>query len=615
MVSKGGYDKFLRDINPFSIGIPRTTVLFLLLFLTSVIIGIVSVALINHNMINNGFLALAIDGSITGILAIMMPTLLTILIVKSVKRYVDIRYIFFISIVGTVTYSVFILLGSIVYVLAHQYAVSTAIILVGDASIFGWWFFADKVVLGQRKKAAILALVQPTLNILLYLPSSRFILALDTPVNILLLKLYAGTFIFLIVSYTIIYIIDRPYSKGFGFHSFDAVSQLMQNWLFDINISAPFGQNFGTPTDIRTDTVVFRNQKGIKAIFFAPDIHYGPSGTLAGSDFPYMLERHSVQKYNTPTFVMHCAVDMDHNPISSSQFNELRAALDRGVGVCKPVGDKGGFTFTKSSYKDSKVIRLGLGGISIVTLTRAPKVTEDVSVQSSVLFSELLESKFGTSVLLDAHNSRYETAPKVELNGVKFNSRFAKEYVNAIKDMHGTQHKCRKVKMGVSSMDICSGLGYPRDIAKGNLNAAVFKFNGFSYAIIQFNANNVLPNLRSAIINHVRAKYGIDAELYTTDTHAVNSLEYNAGNVLGRYTKYARLIKLVDSCMDKAVSNIETVSVHHSRDYIRKFKVWGEDTMERMITIAKSTYDITKLLIPIVVVVGFIAAAWIILII
>ena len=615
-MNKGGsHDKFLKDLNPFSIGIPRTTVLFLLLFAMSVTIGVAAVALINHNLINTGFSSLAVDGSIAGILAIMLPTLLTILIVKSVKRYIDTKYIFFISIIGTISYSVFILLGSIVYILTHNYSIATAIIIVGDASIFGWWFFADKVVLGQRKKAAILAIVQPTLNVLLYLPSSRYILALNSPLNILLLKLYAGISIFLLVSYAIIYIVDRPYNKNFGFHSFDAIGQMIQNWLFDVNTSAPFGQNFGTPTDIRTDTIVFKNKKGeISAIFFAPDLHYGPSGTLAGSDFPYMLEHYSITKYRAPTFVMHCAVDMDHNPISSSQFNNIREAFDNGIKNCKKV-DNGSFTFARSIYKDSKVSRIGFGNLSLVTLTRAPKVTEDVSLPSAVLFNELLESKFGTSVVIDAHNSRYETASKIELDGVKFNSKASKEYIMAINNMIKDRYRCKSIKLGISSMDVYSRLGYPRDIAKGNLNIAVFKFNGFKYAIIQFNSNNVLPKLRNDIINHIRSKYDINAELYTTDTHAVNSIEFNASNVLGRYTRYEKLIKYVDSGIVEALSKIETVTTYHSREYMKRFKVWGEDTMDKMITIAKSTYGITRLLVPIVVAIGFIAAAWLILII
>lgn len=613
--SKDGYDKFLNDLNPFSVGIPRTTVLFILLFIMSVTIGIASVALINYRLISTNFSYIVVNGSVTGILAIMLPTLLTIMIVKAVKRYIESKYIFFISIIATIFYSVILLIASIVYILTHAYSTSTAIILVGDASIFGWWFFASRVVLGQRKRAILMALVQPTLNILLYVPSSRFIITFTTTFNVLLIKLYAGIFIFLLMCYAIIYLVDRPYNKNFGFHSFDAVSQMIQNWLFDVNTSAPFGTQFGTPSDIRTDTVVFRNQKGaIKSIFFAPDIHYGPSGTIAGSDFPYMLEHYSNLKYNVPTFVMHSTVDMDHNPVSNSQFNQVRESFENGIKNAKTLG-KGGFSFTRSANGDSKVTRLELNRLSMITLSRAPKVTEDVSLESSVLFHELLETKFGTSVILDAHNSRYETAPKVELDGVKFNSVYAKEYVKAIKAMGRPQHRGNKIRMGVASTEIYTKLGYPVDIARGNLNIAVFQFNGFKYAIMQFNSNNALPNVRKEIINHVKKKYGVDAELYTTDTHAVNSLEYNAANVLGRYTKVSKLIPLIDKTMEKALVSIETVTVSHNRNYMKRFKVWGANVMENMITVAKSVYGMTRILVPIIVALGFLAAAWIILVI
>ncbi len=616
MATKGGYDKFLKDLNPFSRGLPRTPIMFLLLLIMSMIIGVAAVALINYGMIATNFLYIAVNGSITGILAIMLPALLTILIVKSVKRYIDIKYIFFISIIVTVSYSFFILLGSIVYILTHAYSTAIAIILAGDASIFGWWFFADKVVLGQKRRAVFLALVQPTLNVLLYLPSSRFMLALHASFNVLLLKLYAGIFIFLVVSYAIIYLVDRPYNKNFGFHSFDAVSQMIQNWLFDVNTSVPFGRNFGTPTDIRTDTMVFKNSRNaIKSIFFTPDIHYGPSGTLAGSDFPYMLEHYSNSKYKVPTFVMHSTVDMDHNPVSSTQFNRIKDALENGIKNAKQAKE-GRFTYTESSHNGSRVIRLGFGSrLSLVTLTRAPRVTEDVSLESSVLFNELLESMFGPSILIDAHNSRYESAPKAELEGVKFNSEVSKDYIKAIKALGKPIHFSRKIRMGAAGSEIHVKLGYPIDIAKGNMNIAVFQFNGFKYAIIQFNANNALPQLRKALLRHVKEKYGVSAELYTTDTHAVNSMERSASNVLGRHTSYVKLIGIVDETMARALSSMEPVSAYHSRNEMKRFKVWGPDTMENMITIAKSTYGLTRLLVPIMVVLGFIAAAWIISII
>jgi predicted neutral ceramidase superfamily lipid hydrolase len=110
-------------------------------------------------------------------------------------------------------------------------------------------------------------------------------------------------------------------------------------------------------------------------------------------------------------------------------------------------------------------------------------------------------------------------------------------------------------------------------------------------------------------------KYRIDAEVYTTDTHAVNSLEFNASNVLGRHTKYRKLVGVLDETIEKALSNVERVSVHHSRGEVKRFKVWGQNAMETIIATANSIFGITRLLVPIVVVIGFIVAAWVILII
>ncbi len=615
MASKGGNDGFLMDHNPFSFVIPKTIVLLALLMAMSIIIGTASIALINHNLINTRFQYILVNGATTGILSIMLPTLLTVMIIKAIRRHVEARYITFIAMIGAICYSMFILLGGIAYILSGSYTLATAIIVLGDASIFGWWFFATKMVFGPKRRTLLLAVVQSTLNIILYIPSSRLINSIAEPLNVLLLKLYAGIFIFMIISYAIIYIVDRPYRKNFGFHGFDAVAQMLQNWLFDANISTPFGVKFGTPTDVRTDTIVFRRKGGdIKSIFFIPEIHYGPAGTLAGSDFPHLLEHYASQKYKAQAMIMHSTVDMDQNPISSSQFGQLRDALDKGVASSSRKG-RAQYTFSSGSHESASITRLGLGDVSLVTMTRAPRVTEDVPLDTSILLKEMLDVRFGPSVLVDAHNSRYETAPKAELDGVKLNSRAMKEYVAAIKSVGKPSHRGSALRMGVASMDAEQRLGKTIDIAKGNVNVAVLQMNGMKHAIIQFNANNAMPNLRAAMLRSIRKKYKISAELYTTDTHAVNSPEYNASNVLGRYTDHRKLISLAEDLVAIALSNMEQVTVHHGRIDMKRFKIWGPNSMESIITVARSTYGITRILVPMIIAIGFIIAAWVILII
>lgn len=609
-MARGKKKDFLKQLNPFSFGLPNAGMFFLMLLVISIVMGIGSTALLNHNAINTSLNYIAANGSLAGIIVIMLPAMLTVVVVKLFKRYIDLKYIAFVALVGALSYSVFILLSAITSIVFGSY-VAGLILLVGDASLFGWWFFTIKLLMGRKKRNLILALIHPTLNILLYIPYSSRIVSFSTPFNLLLIKLYAGIFIFMIVSYVIIFVVDRPYKKNFGFDSFDAFTQLVQNWLFSINTSAPFGSNFGSYANILTDTIAVKGQGGkIKAVFFAPNIHYGPAGTIGGSDFPYMLERHVQYRYKAPAFIMHRTVDMDYNPVASSQFHQMRDALDNGVKHATQ--SKGTFTYTESMSGDSLVSRLGFGDISLVTLTRAPKITEDVSNGMALLFNEMLESRFGTSIVIDAHNSRFETAPKQELDGVKEGSKAAEEYTSAIRAMKNPEHKTGSIRAGFSSMELYHRLGDPVDIGRGNMNVAVFRFNGFKRAMIHLNANNMVPQLRDRIVRHLKHKYGISADVYTTDTHSVNSLGFEADNVVGRKTKFVRLCAIIDKNVELAIKDMEVVKVYHNRNYVKKFKIWGQNSMATILAMANSVYGITRILIPLIVVAGFVVAAFVI---
>jgi predicted neutral ceramidase superfamily lipid hydrolase len=611
------YINFFKDVNPLvERHIPRALALLGGLILLSIMTGIAAVALLNLGMASTKPYYAIVNGATTGILIITLPTLLTIMIAKIFKRYIALKYMFFLSMIGAITYSLFILLGSATYLLSGAYAISSAVIIVGDASIFGWWLFASKVVLGMKKKAALFALIQPTLNILLYIPYSHFIFSFGAPLSLLLLKLYAGIFVFLIVSYTIMFLFSKPIERGLGgFRGIEAFSQMLQNWLFDINISSPFGVKFGVPEDILTDTVVLRSRNGkIKAVFFAPDVHYGPSGTIAGGNFPYMLERHSALKYRAPTFITHGAVNLDHNPISVNQFDHLRDALDDGIKSAVAVHGRG-MAYAKATCSASAVTRLWLNSLQLVTFTRAPHVTEDIFPETASVFKGMLEHGSGKAILIDAHNSRYESAPAGELEGVPPNSDFAREYSKAIGMSAKPQHSCAGVKVGVHMTELFNRMGRPRDLARGDLNVAVFSFNGFKYTMLQFNCNNILPSLRGDLVEHVKKKYRSEAEVYTTDTHAVNSPGMIEGNVLGRYANHKKLVEAVDDAVGKAMLNIEPVSVYHKRGVVKDFMVWGPNAREKITAVAASVFEMARVLVPVMVVGGFIAAAWVILIV
>ena len=212
------------------------------------------------------------------------------------------------------------------------------------------------------------------------------------------------------------------------------------------------------------------------------------------------------------------------------------------------------------------------------------------------------------TILIDAHNSRFESAPKSELAGVRYNSKYMGEYVGAIKNLRAL-HSAKRCMVGVSGMEIYNKLGMPQDLAPGKLNIAVFSFGTFKYAMLHFNSNNMLPSLRGEIISHVKEKYNAAAEVYTTDTHAVNSVERTVENVLGRQTKFRRLKPLIDSGMENAIKDIEEVRVCYKRINMKKFALWGPNVGDIMTDLMKSIIPTIRLLGPVVMVAGFLAAA------
>ncbi len=599
----------------FSKSLPNAGVLILLLLGISVVFGIATVALLHHSMINGNLSYIAVYGAIAGIFIIMLPALLTSIIIKGVKRMMPIRHIIFIIIISCFCYSVFVLLGSIVYMATGNSTVASAIIIVGDASIFGWWFFMSKFVLGQGKRSALVALTQPTLNILLYIPGSVMIFSFSTPINILFLKLYAGIAIFLGISYLIINMFERPVRRSLGISSVDTFSQMLQNWLFDINVNMPAAGSkpisAANHVDVDTHTLLFKRRNGsLKALLFLPEIHYGPAGYIGSSNFPFLLERYASARYRANAIIMHGAVNEDRNSVSANQFGLVRAALDKGVREAKAVPGKIGYSESRDGAASVKV--LGFGDLGIVTLSRAPRVAEDFAPEVAALLKKLLNRSIKVPVLVEAHNSRFENAPDEELDGVKLNSSYMNEYVAAVNALGRPQRSSARFRVGVGSVELYHRLGRPHDLGQGNLNVLLFRFNSHRYAMVHINANNMLPAFRDAVLARMRDRYGFDAEVYTTDTHVINTLQRTASNVLGRRTRIRAFLGPLDEAVEKALANMEEASVSYAEVKMKRYAVWGPNARERITEVMDSVLAMARYLVPLVVVGGFLVAGWVI---
>jgi Predicted membrane protein len=140
----------------------------------------------------------------------------------------------------------------------------------------------------------------------------------------------------------------------------------------------------------------------------------------------------------------------------------------------------------------------------------------------------------------------------------------------------------------------------------------VFRISGRDFGIIQFNANNMNPKFRERIIAHLSKKFNVDFELYTTDTHYVNSLRQTASNVLGSTSSYTKMIIELDKMVASAMSNMKSASLSWYSDTMKNFYIWGINQREKMLTAMDSMIATAKILIPAIIAAGFLVAAWII---
>ncbi len=590
---------FLKDKS-----LPSSLMQSLILLVSSIFFGIISLLLINIKLETN-LINIILSGATAGILGITIPALLSVMTIKTLKRYVKTKYILVIALISAVSYSIFFLIGSAIFVFTDSYGYLLLAIFVGDAGTFMWWFLMSKLVLNQRLKAVPISLIQPTLNALFLIPASLFLISATIPIKFIFIRLYSGILIFVIVSYIVLYLIDSPIKKGLGISGIDVFSQIIQNWLFHANISLSSSEK--VEVDVNTDTLLFkRADNSIKSIMFTPQIHYGLMGTIGSSNFPWLLEKYSESKYKVQTFIMHSTVSEEYNAFSNDQYNHIKNAMD--LGIREPDKLNSGMKYYESRYNNSKVIMLKFGNTGLITLTRAPKVTEDISSDAGEIIRRALEKIIDNPIVIDAHNARYKTASESELSGINTKSRELQDYIKAIKKLTKPKHVSTKIVIGVSNIEVYKRLNEPVDLAKGALNTTIFSFNGFKFCMLQFNANNMSPKLRKLIINHILKKYGIYSELYTTDTHYVISLSDKEGNIFGGHTKYKLLEPVIDEAVNAALNNMESVFAYHKSVTIKKFRIWGLDR-DSIVNVMRSMLSITKILVPLTIIIGFFIAA------
>ncbi|MEM3781802.1 MAG: DUF2070 family protein [Candidatus Micrarchaeaceae archaeon] len=566
---------------------------------------------------------LLVIGTSIGVMAISLPALLTVLFIKAANWRMQIKHALFSTNIIATFYGVFFIAAAVAFRLASTggVVIAYAVLLLANAGIYGYWFIMGNVVIGLRKGNAVLySAVQPVLDVLLFVPFSTYLFGVNFPLNITLVKLVAGMAIFLAASYAFLYAVDRPPRKLLGESGVKIMSAMLSYWLYNISGDARLiGSNAAARRNAEIDIIRIKQasnkDKGnYSAVLVNPDMHFGPFANAGGSVATVHIGTKIAKEYGAAPFVLHSTVDLRDNPVSASQVfrmsKEITAELNKSTGMHRATG-----SVSFGEYSVCKAIDIRLDDTRIFILTKAPHVTEDIARQVGMELKRFAKEKTKSRnvIIVDAHNSRFESAQKDELRGVYEGSIYAECYKKAIATAIEKEQNHR-IRMGFAHKRLSELMGKRKDIGEGQTSVWVIEQGNEKkrFCIVYFDANNALPGFRQEVIAHIREKFNMEAEICTTDTHSINMLSEGAGTALGRYTTAKEAIPALDLLIGYAIGSIDDVYFAYSRIQLENFMVWGPNAYKLIEETSKEIRRTVKRVTPFIVLAAFVIAAWII---
>jgi putative membrane protein len=538
----------------------------------SIIFGMVSTFLVS----NASFSLKLIYSFAFGVVAFFVPSILSVIFVKLVRKKSELRHLSFISLVGMSGYAI-----SFIISLFARNLVKESIIIglsVGNSLVLISWFIGLKILLRSRK-ALPLCLVHPTFNILSFsiIGSSLWVI---TPY--LIFKLYLSIAVFFIISEVLFYLLNAPMKRNLGVSSMDLLVSFFGSRVTREDIFGKLMEKIGEKVTTYVELIIFKTKKGIKTTFVIPGIHFGPFGSAGGSDYPYLLGKGN-------RIVFHSLTTHDYNPIYKKDYKIIEKIIkeEEKRAMNLKAYPKGNF-FEIGSRE--RLIAIKFGKDYFFTLTRAPLVTEDVEESVNLLLenkAKILGAR--NAFFVDAHNCRElgQIASEVHLG-----SDIARSYEKLLEEAIKKKIKEEKLKVGFSHVQTKEA----KDLGKGGIKVAVLKFGKKGIALIVIDGNNMLPRLRAEIIGEVKENFKLEAEVYTTDTHEVQKSGEKEVYV-GEFTSANYLKRKVKEAIKKALENLEEASVLFSK---REFEImiWGEGKENEIVATINSILALFRIIAP-----------------
>ncbi|MFH1470480.1 MAG: DUF2070 family protein [Candidatus Micrarchaeota archaeon] len=531
-----------------------------------------------------------------GVLLISLPAILSAFAATAIKRKFLLQKSLFTSMTCSFVYILFYSLA----MAGGAAGISPGVVFLGYGFAFILWYVIGRVFFNLHWYTALtVSLVQLVFNASALLLSESIFVSPDPAA--IVLKLYFSAFAFLAALYALFWLIDAPMKRNFGVSGVEAATLFMAQWSGKSKGLEGLFESVGEEVETYVNVFAFRRTVGSKEreIFFVtPCVHYGPFGNLGGSEFPYLISERLANERGSEVFVFHGTATHDFNPVSSDEIESVMGGLGKAIDSIKYEKAMGAVLTGKAGT--CKATCIISNSDCFIGLTRAPRTTEDIdfSIGTSIRYMALSKGMRDAAVV-DAHNS--ETG---EITRFYMGDPIGFEYLDSAENALSRKYKPVPMKLGThcdDMSDLISG-----SLGKGGLKTAVFGVGKAFNAILLFDANGVTPGFRRKIIDSVK-ELGVDAEVYTTDTHCINAVS-GVLNPLGRKEDEIFMRRIIEA-VEAAKTNLSEVKSGMKTERI-KIKVFGSQQSSELLGTINSIVAVAKLAVPLVFIITALFVLW-----
>ncbi len=375
-----------------------------------------------------------------------------------------------------------------------------------------------------------------------------------------------------------LYVIDRVGRSANGLSSMSLFRAFLLNWV--AGLTAPFEEfleEMGENQDVEVDLLKFDASQP-KAAVLVPHVHPGPFKNIGSSLLPSLLKRAYEQAFGCNACVPLGILGHEMDLVSQKQNQKLINHVTASAHLVTTADKATPFIRV---HKDSVAASCqAFGNTAFLSFTRAPKTTEDLPQElGRIVREETRRHGLDCAVVINAHNSIDDTAD-------------TEESLDVLREVASNCLE-KTVSQPSAPFQVGAATVFPKEftlkdgMGPGGITSTVIKVAEQKTAYVVIDGNNMITGVREKILSALTSAGFDEAEVFTTDTHAVNAviLGRRGYHPVGEAMNLDLLVNYVREAAGKAEASLETCTAGCLSLVVPQVRVIGEARLKSLTTL------------------------------